>query len=104
MDCDINLARVWLGPFMTNHMTQENDTPGNKITFSWVQLQIYFLEFEKDSIQMSQMLCPILVVHIEIVHKYLQEFVSKLLEYCGHGSSEGVGRVLETKWHDSPII
>jgi hypothetical protein len=104
MDYDINLARVWLGPFMTNHMTQESDTPGSKVTFAWIQLQIYFPKFEKDSIQMLQVLCPILAVHIEIVHKDLQEFVSKLLEYCGHGLSECAGRVLETKRHDNPII
>jgi hypothetical protein len=104
MDYDINLARVWLGPFMTNHMTQESDTLGNKTTLAWIQLHIYFPEFEKDSIQMLQMFCPIFAVHIEIVHKYLQEFVSKLFENYGHGSSEGAGCVLETKWHDSPII
>jgi len=85
-------------------MTQESDTPGSKTTFAWIQLQIYFPKFKKDNIQMLQMLCPILIVHIEIVHKYLQEFVSKLFENYGHGSSEGAGRVLETKWHNSPIM
>jgi hypothetical protein len=78
MDYGINLARVWFGPFMTDHMAQESDTPCNKTTLAWIQLQIHFPEFEKDSIQVLQMFCPIFAVHIEIVNKYLQEFVSKL--------------------------
>jgi hypothetical protein len=52
MDYDINLAKVWLGPFMTNHMNQESYTPGSKTTFAWIQFQIYFPEFGKNQIQM----------------------------------------------------
>jgi hypothetical protein len=68
MNYGIDLARVWLGPFMTNHMTQEGDTLGSKTTLAWIQFQIHFPKFEKDSIQMLQMLSPILDVHIKIIH------------------------------------
>jgi hypothetical protein len=52
MDYGINLAKVWLGPFMTNHMTQESDTHGSKTTLAWIQFQIYFPKLEEDNIQM----------------------------------------------------
>jgi hypothetical protein len=71
VDHGVNLAKVRLGPLMANYMTQESDTPSSKTTLVWIQLQIYFPEFEENGIQMLQMLSPILTVHIEIVDKYL---------------------------------
>jgi hypothetical protein len=76
----INLTRVWFGTLITHHMTQKRDTFRSKTTFAWIQFQVHFPEFEKDSIQVLKVPFPIFTMYIEIVNKYLQEFVPKLLK------------------------
>jgi len=61
-------------------MTQKRDIFRSKTTFAWIQFQVHFPEFAKDSIQVLKVPFPIFVVYIEIVNKYLQEFVPSSLK------------------------
>jgi len=50
------------------------------------------------------MFLPTLIVHIEIINKYFQEFVPQLLKNFWHYFGKSVYCILKTKRHHHPII
>jgi hypothetical protein len=76
----LNLAGIWFGALLANHMAQECNAFCSKATFAWVQLEVYFPEFVQHYIQMLKMFHPAFAVHIEIINKYLQEFATQVLK------------------------
>jgi hypothetical protein len=72
----IYLARIELSTFSTDYMSHEDNTFSSKTTFTWVQFQMYFPESGEHHSQVLKMVLPLLIVDIEVIHKYFQEFVS----------------------------
>ncbi len=54
----LNFTEVQFGAFFTSHMAQKCDIFFNKTTFTQVQFQVHFSEFEKHNIQMLEMFLP----------------------------------------------
>jgi hypothetical protein len=75
-----DFPRIWPGALHAYHMAQKCDGLSGKTTFVWVQFKIHFPEFAENCIQMLEMFPPTLVVHIEVINKYLQKFATQVLK------------------------
>ncbi len=99
-----NLPRIWPCALLAYYMAQICDGLSNKVTFVWVQFEIYFPQFAENCIQMLEMLPLTHTVYIEVINKYLQKFATQVFKDFRHGSCECTCCILQSEWHNCPVV